>query len=67
MRQNFRNNVVVTLLVLFFSISNLSSASAESCILKARAESCILKARVTNIPSIYYKDDSGEWSGLTVD
>ncbi|WP_299872618.1 ABC transporter substrate-binding protein [uncultured Cocleimonas sp.] len=58
MRQNFINNVVVTLLVLFFSISNLSSASAES---------CILKARVTNIPPLYYKDDSGEWSGLTVD
>ncbi|GAA0400141.1 hypothetical protein GCM10009133_06250 [Cocleimonas flava] len=58
MRQSLSTSVIISLVILFFSISNTSSASAES---------CILKARVTNIPPLYYKNDSGEWAGLTVD
>ena len=46
------------LVVLFMFVSYSSVANAES---------CILKARVTNVPPLYFQNESKQWTGLTVD
>ncbi len=32
-----------------------------------KADTCILDVRVTNLPPLYFQDESGKWTGLTVD
>jgi ABC-type amino acid transport substrate-binding protein len=33
----------------------------------AKAEKCVFNVRVTNIPPLYFQNEQGKWTGLTVD